>query len=147
AGVYDCDSKFLWKALASVGADNAQGEYYLTDLVEAAAARSPAIAVEASEEEVAGVNDRAQLAWVSRVLRDRIHRELMEAGVTLVDPDATWIDAGVRIEADVVIEPNVRISGASRVGAGSRIGFGCVIEDGIVGKDVTLRPYTVIERA
>lgn len=148
AGIYDCDAKFLWRALAKVGAENAQKEYYLTDLVElAATAGSPAVAVEASEEEVAGVNDRVQLAWVGRVLRDRTNEAWMEAGVTLLDPATTWIEEGVRMEPDVVVEPNVRITGASRVGAGARIGFGCVVEDGVIGRDVTLKPYTVIEQA
>lgn len=145
-GIYDVDAPFLFRALRKIGAENAQGEYYLTDLIALAHGEgTPAVAVEVSEEEVSGVNDRAQLAWAERVLRRRKNQRLMEAGVSLVDPETVWIEEEVRIEADVVVEPNVRITGKSRIGKGSRIGFGSVIEESTLGRDVVIRPYSVIE--
>lgn len=147
-GIYDADAGFLFRALRSIGKENAQGEYYLTDLVEAAYEKeTPALAVEVDPEEVSGVNDRAQLAWAERVLRRRKNQRLMESGVSLVDPETAWIEEDVRIEADVVIEPNVRITGKSRIGAGSVVGFGSVIESSVLGRNVTLRPYSVLEEA
>lgn len=147
-GIYDIDARFLFRALRAIGKDNAQGEYYLTDLIEAAhRAGTPAVAVEVPAEEVSGVNDRAELARAEAVLRERKNRALMEAGVTLVDPGTAWIEEDVRIEADVVIEPNVRITGRSRIGAGSVIGFGSVIENSVIGRDVQVKPYCVVEES
>jgi len=146
AGIYDCDAAFLFEALEGIGAANAQGEYYLTDLVAMAYEKAtPAEAVEVPAEEVAGVNDRAELAWAERVLRRRKNLELMRSGVTLVDPETAWIEEDVHIDPDAVIEPNVRITGSSRIGRGSVVGFGSVIEDSSIGEDVTLRPYCIIE--
>lgn len=148
AGLYDCDATFLWKALRQVGASNAQGEYYLTDLVEAAAAAgTPAVAVEAPAEEVSGVNDRVELAAAARVLRRRICERWMRAGVTLIDPETVYLDEEVVLAPDVVVEPNVRIVGRSRIGTGTHVGFGSVIVDTVVGEDVTVRPYSVFEEA
>jgi len=148
AGLYDCDAAFLWKALRKVGASNAQGEYYLTDLIAAAhAAGRPAVAVEAPVEEVSGVNDRVELAAAARVLRRRIAERWMRAGVTLIDPDSTFLDEEVELGADVLVEPHVRIGGATRIGAGTRIGFGSVIVDSTVGARVTVKPYSVFEEA
>lgn len=145
-GIYDCDAAFLFRALRGIEATNAQGEYYLTDLVELAHREGkPAVAVEVSAEEVSGVNDRAELAWAERILRRRKNLELMRSGVTLVDPETAWIEEEVRIERDAVIEPNVRITGKSRIGRGSVIGFGSVIDSSRIGEDVVLRPYCVLE--
>ncbi len=148
AGLYDCDAAFLWKALKGVGTANAQGEYYLTDLV-AAAARTgkPAVAVEAKVEEVSGVNDRVELAAAAQVLRRRLAERWMREGVTMLDPVSTYIDEEVELGADVTLEPNVRLVGATRIGAGSRIGFGSVIEASTVGASVTVKPYSVFEDA
>ena len=148
AGLYDCDAGFVWKALKSVGTANAQGEYYLTDLVAAAfAAGTPAVAVDAPVEEVSGVNDRVELAEAARVLRRRLAEKWMRAGVTLVDPATTYIDEEVELAADVTVEPNVRLLGATRVGSGSRIGFGSVIENSTVGSFVAVKPYSIFESA
>lgn len=145
-GIYDCDAAFLFRALRDIGTENAQGEYYLTDLVALAYERgTPAEAVEVSAEEVSGVNDRVELAWAERVLRRRKNLDLMRSGVTLVDPDTAWIEEEVRIEPDAVIEPNVRITAFSRIGRGTVVGFGSVIEDSRIGADVVIQPYCVIE--
>jgi bifunctional UDP-N-acetylglucosamine pyrophosphorylase/glucosamine-1-phosphate N-acetyltransferase len=145
AGLYCADAAFLWKALARVGSGNAQGEYYLTDLVALAARRSPATAIEVEPLEASGVNDREELARAGRVLQRRRASALMKAGVTLEDPDRFLCDEGVEISSDVIIEPGVRLRGATRIGPGCRIGQGSVFSDAVLAAGVTVKPYTVIE--
>jgi len=93
ASIYLADARFLFTALRSVGRSNAQGEYYLTDIV----ARGRAVAVEAEETEVSGINDRAQLARSAAQLRERRNAQLMKDGVTLVDPSVTYVDEGIEV--------------------------------------------------
>ncbi len=145
AGLYCADAAFLWRALARVGARNAQGEFYLTDLVALAARRAPAVAVEVDPLEAAGVNDREELARAGQVLQRRRASLLMRAGVTLETPDRFLCDEAVEVGPDVVIEPDVRLRGATRIGAGCRIGQGSVLTDAVLAAGVTVRPYTVIE--
>jgi bifunctional UDP-N-acetylglucosamine pyrophosphorylase/glucosamine-1-phosphate N-acetyltransferase len=145
AGLYCADADFLWKALATVGSRNAQGEFYLTDLVAQAARRTPAIALEVEPLEALGVNDREELARAGQVLQRRRASALMRAGVTLEDPARFLCDEGVEIAADVIIEPDVRLRGATRIGPRCRIGQGSVIGDAVLAAGVTIRPYTVIE--
>jgi bifunctional UDP-N-acetylglucosamine pyrophosphorylase/glucosamine-1-phosphate N-acetyltransferase len=147
AGLYCADAAFLWKALARVGADNAQEEFYLTDLVAMAARRDGAVAVDVPPEEASGVNDREELARAAKVLLRRRARALMRAGVTVEDPERFDCDEGVEVGPDTVIEPGVRLLGRTRVGAACRIGAGAVLRDAIVAHEVTIRPYTVVEEA
>ena len=112
ASVYLADAKFLFSALRGLGRSNAQGEYYLTDIV----ARGRAVAVEAEETEVAGVNDRAQLARSAAQLRERRNAQLMKDGVTLVDPAITYVDEGIEVGTDTVLEPLVSLRGKTRIG-------------------------------
>jgi bifunctional UDP-N-acetylglucosamine pyrophosphorylase/glucosamine-1-phosphate N-acetyltransferase len=145
AGLYCADAAFLWKALARIGSRNAQGEFYLTDLVALAARAAPAVAVEVDPLEAAGVNDREELARAGQVLQRRRASALMKAGVTLECPDRFLCDVGVEVGPDTVIEPDVRLRGATRIGPGCRIGQGSVIADAVLAAGVTVRPYTVIE--
>ncbi len=145
AGLYCADAAFLWKALARVGSHNAQGEFYLTDLVALAARKEPAVAVEVDPLEASGVNDREELALAGQVLQRRRSSALMKAGVTLEAPDRFLCDVGVEVGADTVIEPDVRLRGATRIGPGCRLGQGSVITDAVLAAGVTVRPYTVIE--
>ena len=147
AGLYCADATFLWKALARVGSDNAQEEFYLTDLVAMAARRDGAVAVDVPPEEASGVNDREELARAARVLVRRRARALMRAGVTIEDPDRFDCDEGVEIGPDSAIEPGVRLLGRTRIGAGCRIGAGAILRDATVGHEVAIRPYTVVEEA
>jgi bifunctional UDP-N-acetylglucosamine pyrophosphorylase/glucosamine-1-phosphate N-acetyltransferase len=115
AGLYCADAAFLWKALARVGASNAQREFYLTDLVEVAARRDGAVAVPVDAGEAAGVNDREELARAARILLRRRASALMRAGVTLEDPARFDCDEGVEIGSDVVIERgSARAPGSAR---------------------------------
>ena len=138
ASIYLADARFLFAALRGVGRSNAQGEYYLTDIV----ARGRAVAVEAEETEVSGVNDRAQLAWSAAQLRERRNAQLMKDGVTLLDPAVTYVDDGVEVGADTVIEPLVTLRGKTRVGKNVRIGQGCVIVDSEIADGAQLLPYS-----
>jgi bifunctional UDP-N-acetylglucosamine pyrophosphorylase/glucosamine-1-phosphate N-acetyltransferase len=147
AGLYCADAAFLWKALAKVDSRNAQNEYYLTDLVTAAARASGAVAVPVPAEEAAGVNDRAQLADVARVLTRRLADRYLKAGVTIEDPARFDCDEEIEVGADAVIEPGVRLRGRTRIGERCRIGQGSILTDARLAEDVTVRPYTVIEEA
>jgi bifunctional UDP-N-acetylglucosamine pyrophosphorylase/glucosamine-1-phosphate N-acetyltransferase len=147
AGLYCADAAFLWKSLAKVGADNAQEEFYLTDLVAMAARRDGAVAVEVPPEEASGVNDREELARAAKVLLRRRARVLMRSGVTLEDPDRFDCDEGVEIGPDTVIEPGARLLGRTRIGVACRIGAGAILRDASVASQVSIRPYTVIEEA
>jgi bifunctional UDP-N-acetylglucosamine pyrophosphorylase/glucosamine-1-phosphate N-acetyltransferase len=143
ASIYLCDSEFLFKALRTVGRSNAQGEYYLTDVV----AKGRAVAVEAEEAEVSGVNDRAQLAASAAQLRARKNAQLMKDGVTLRDPAVTYVEDGVEIGPDSVLEPLVTLRGKTRVGRGVEIGQGCVIVDTEIADGARILPYSVFESA
>jgi len=147
AGLYCADAAFLWEALSRVGSANAQREFYLTDLVAMAAAGPGAVAVPVAAEEAAGVNDREELARAARALTARTASALMRAGVTIEDPARFDCDEGIEIGADTVIEPDVRLRGRTRIGAGCRIGQGSVLQDAVLGDDVAVRPYTLVEDA
>jgi len=122
----------LWLALKQLGHSSATGEIYLTDVF---ARLAQGGVVECGEEEAMGVNDRTQLAAAERVARRRINRAHMEAGVTIVDPATTYIDAGVRIEADVTINPFSFLRGRTIVGTGTSIGPFAELQDSRVGRD------------
>lgn len=148
AGLYLVSADFLWSALARLDRHNAQNELYLTDLVRLAFDRgTPAATVRADFAEVAGVNDRVELARATATLQRRINERHQRAGVTIELPDTVLIDAGVEIAPDVTIEANVRLKGRTRVGRGARIGQGSVIGDSTVGELVEVRPYSIFEEA
>ncbi len=147
-GTYAVELPWLWEALARVGRDNAQGEVYLTDAVALAAREGAAAAVALADPgEALGVNSRVQLAEAGRILRDRIHRAWMEAGVTLEDPATTWIEPGVELEPDVTLGPGVRLEGATRVATGARIDTGAVLVNALVGPGAHVKPYCVVTDA
>jgi len=147
AGLYCADAAFLWKGLARVGSENAQEEFYLTELVAMAARKDGAVAVGVAPEEASGVNDREELARAAKVLLHRRARALMRAGVTIEDPERFDCDEGVEIQPDVVIEPGARLLGRTRIGAGCRIGAGAILRDAVLAPEVTVRPYTIVEEA
>lgn len=113
----------LFEALEQVRPNNAKGEYYLTDtlsiLIRGGQRVSAITAV--PPEDVLSINTRADLALVNRLMRDRVNRGLMESGVTLIDPENTWIDPRAEIGPDTVVEPFVLIEGAVRMGHGCRV--------------------------
>lgn len=135
--------------LARLDNNNAQGELYLTDLVEAAVA--DAVPVETvlvdDENEIAGVNDRVQLAGLERAYQRERAEALMRAGVTLRDPARIDIRGEVDVAPDVTIDVNVILEGHVRIGAGTTIGANCVITDADIASGVTVLPNCVIEKA
>jgi bifunctional UDP-N-acetylglucosamine pyrophosphorylase/glucosamine-1-phosphate N-acetyltransferase len=122
-GVYLVNAAFLRQALEELSPQNAQGEYYLTDIVAVARARGMRIlgwrAADAAE--FAGINSREELASMEAELRDKTNRALMASGVTFIDPATAYIAETAQIGADTVIGPNVQILGASKIGRGVRI--------------------------
>ena len=156
AGVYVFNGDTLWPALEALSTENAQSEYYLTDVVELLG--SPVVAVVAPDPaEAIGVNDRRQLAAAEAALRRRILDSLMLAGVTIEDPATTYIDAGVRVGADSVIRAMSALRSGTVIGTGCRIGPSAVLagvhggdrieiaaahlEDCVLGDDVSVGPY------
>ena len=134
--IYCFRRSLLAPALRRLSPENAKGEYYLTDVIgvlyDAGYKVVPVAAEDASE--ALGVNDRAQLADAEAVLRRRINHRWMCEGVTMVDPDRTYVDWGVRLEPDVTLLPGVVLQGRSFVGAGSRIGPDVRLHECVVGR-------------
>lgn len=150
-GIYAMDGTFVFGpdgragAVARLSTDNDQGEYYLTDLVGLAAGDGAGAGSFVVEDawEVAGLNDRAQLAELEAELRRRINLRWMQAGVTLEDPATTRIEDTVELARDVVLGGGVELRGACRVAEGAHIGRGSVLCDTTVGEDARLAPYVV----
>lgn len=114
----------LLEALTQITPNNAKSEYYLTDCVSVllTAGRRVGAVTAVPPEDIFSINSRQDLALVNRVMRQRVNREWMDNGVTIVDPDSTWIDARARIGADTIIYPFSYIFGAARIGGNCRIG-------------------------
>lgn len=148
AGLYAMDAVFLRAALEALKPDNAQGEYYLPDVIGLAAERGLAVRSESVDpEEVWGVNSRAELARAEAVMRDRIRRRWMAEGVTLLDPARIWIDDGVTIGQDTTIAPGVWLEGQTTVGSGCRIGPASHVVDSRLADRVVVKDGSVIEEA
>lgn len=147
AGIYLVSSAFLNANIKKLGKLNAQGEYYLTDLVKMAAGLGERVTAltHIYPGEVMGVNNRAELARAGRIMRERVAERLMDSGVTLIDPAATYIDHGVRVGPDTIIYPGARISGKTVIGAGCVVEDGAVIVDCEVGDGSVIKSYTVME--
>jgi bifunctional UDP-N-acetylglucosamine pyrophosphorylase/glucosamine-1-phosphate N-acetyltransferase len=150
SGIYCFDPQRLWPALEAVGRrgrQNAQGELYLTDVIRQLARsgrRVEAVRVP-DPREVAGVNDRRQLASLEALLRARTLDGLMGAGVAVVDPVVTYVDTSVTVGRDTVLHPGVRLAGRTVIGERCVIGMGCQLTDTTLGDGVTLRPYCVLD--
>jgi bifunctional UDP-N-acetylglucosamine pyrophosphorylase/glucosamine-1-phosphate N-acetyltransferase len=143
-GVYLLDSEWLWKTLSQVGDDNEQGEIYLTDILEISVregGRVEALRLDDSNEAL-GVDTRAQLARATQLLREQKLTQLMDDGVSVVDPGSTHIDMDVRVGCDTLIEPGCVIHGDASIGEGVHLKPGCVIEtDCEIGDDAQIGPH------
>lgn len=139
-GIYCFEAEPLFKALDGLTCENVQREYYLTDVLAILARSGHKVgAVEgAGFEETLGINSRVQLADAEAVLRRRKLQELMENGVTVMDPSSTFIDASVSIGQDTVIYPFTWIEGETVIGGNCRIGPNTRISDSVLGEAVTL---------
>jgi bifunctional UDP-N-acetylglucosamine pyrophosphorylase/glucosamine-1-phosphate N-acetyltransferase len=140
SGCYAFDGALLADAIKRVTTNNSQHEEYLTDVVEILRGDGHQVGTVLAAEpaEIRGVNDRVQLAQARRALNDRILREWMLAGVTITDPESTWIDVTVTIGQDAEIGPQTQLEGATAIGPGAKVGPGCLLEDTKVGEDAVL---------
>jgi len=153
SSIYVFRADRLWPVLDRLSPHNAQGELYLTDSVALLVSEGGRVAVHKGGDpvETEGVNTRAELAAAGAALRDRVNEAHMLAGVTIVDPQTTWIDAEAVLEPDAVIHPFTVIRGSSRVAAGAEVGPHAVLVDAVVGERALvgpfcyLRPGTVLE--
>lgn len=152
ASIYVFDADALWDAIGRLEPTNAQRELYLTDAVGylVRTGRRAGVHVAPDPRAVEGVNNRVELASAAALLRDRVLERHMLAGVGILDPSSTWIDADVQIEEDAAIHPFTVLRGATRVGAGASVGPHVVAVDAeigpgaLVGPFCYLRPGTVI---
>lgn len=143
-GAYVFDGALLSELISKLDRENAQGEYYLTDVVQLMVSQGQRVEAHlGSTEESFGVNDRKDLANVGAILRARICDRWMEEGVTIVDPSTTYIDASVTIEADATILPGTFLEGSTTVAAGAEMGPQCRIVDSEVGPGATVT-YSVV---
>lgn len=162
SGVFAFDSAVLRDALERVTPDNAQGEFYITDVL--GIARNDGLRVTAltapDARELAGVNDRVQLAEAGKELNRRLVEKAMRNGATVIDPATTWIGVEVEIGRDVVIHPDTQLWGSTVIGDGAEIGPDTTLTDmevgaratvvrtqgelGIIGEDATVGPFTYI---
>ncbi len=146
AGIYAFALEPLFEALRSVAAQNAQGEYYLPDLIPIYRRRSLPVSTVTVDDasEIRGVNSRSELAEVAALVRQKKNEELMAAGVTLIDPATTYVDVDVVVGPDTVLHPNVYLEGSTTVGAACEIQSGSRLVNARVGDRVTIRNYCVI---
>ena len=146
-GIYGFDNEILFEALKEVKNNNAQNEYYITDLVEIIKGKGHKVktVLASDSEEVAGVNDRIELARANKYMQKVINESLMKAGVTLIDPNNTYISKNVKIERDVVIYPNVYIEGNSYIKSNTTILPQTFIKNGIVGSNCVIDSCHIID--
>jgi bifunctional UDP-N-acetylglucosamine pyrophosphorylase/glucosamine-1-phosphate N-acetyltransferase len=140
-GIFCFRRSILAPALRRLDPENAQGEYYLTDVVEVLAEMGYSVTSRVADDpdETHGVNDRRQLAAAEAELRRRNNDAWMARGVTMLDPHQTYLDVTVELAEDVTIYPGVVLQGATVVGPRSKIGAGCRLVDCIVGADSTVK--------
>lgn len=144
-GTYVFDNQALFDALSNITTDNAQGEYYLTDVIEILKRSDEKVGAFVLDdfEESIGVNDRIALSQAEKIMRHRINQQHMVNGVTLIDPETTYIDSDVEIGYDTIIEPNVMITGKTVIGRDVRITSGSRIEDATLAHHTEIRNSTV----
>ena len=149
SGIYCMESGFLFDNIDAIGNSNAQGEFYLTDLVAIAVGQGLACLGHCAgdADEIMGVNDRVQLAEAARILRSRINHGHMCSGVSLLDPGQSYIDHGVRIGPDTTVHPNCSIGGATTIGRDCTIESGVSIQDCAIGDRCHIKAGSVLESA
>lgn len=146
AGVYVASAPFVFAALNAVKNHNRQGEYYLPDIVAVGLAQGKIVETVQVEDtrEMRGINNREELAFMERTLRESINNKWMLAGVTLQDPETTYIDEGVSIGKDTVIGPNTHLKGKTAIGERCRIDGSAFLTDAVVDDEVHLRFSVVL---
>ncbi len=145
-GIYCVKASYLVRGLKEIGQENAQGEYYLTDLVEIARKRGFRCSAHMVEDprEVMGINTRADLALAHEVLREEKMRDLMLSGVTVIDPKNTYVENRVEVGKDTILHPNCTLQGKTLIGERCAIEPNAKIVDSVLGDEVTIRANSVI---
>jgi bifunctional UDP-N-acetylglucosamine pyrophosphorylase/glucosamine-1-phosphate N-acetyltransferase len=142
SGVMAVDSALLWELLPGIGSNNAKGEFYLTDLPGLVVAAGRELAFrECPEDEVLGVNTRAQLAVIEAALQHRLRRAAMLKGATLVAPETVFLSVDTELGQDVVVEPHVVFASGVKVGNRARIRSFCHIERATIGEAAIVGPF------
>ncbi|HEX3216947.1 MAG TPA: bifunctional UDP-N-acetylglucosamine diphosphorylase/glucosamine-1-phosphate N-acetyltransferase GlmU [Aestuariivirgaceae bacterium] len=142
SGVMAVDSALLWELLPGIGSNNAKGEFYLTDLPGLVVAAGRELAFrECPEDEVLGVNNRAQLAVIEAALQHRLRRAAMLKGATLVAPETVFLSVDTELGQDVVVEPHVVFASGVKVGNRARIRSFCHIERATIGEAAIVGPF------
>jgi bifunctional UDP-N-acetylglucosamine pyrophosphorylase/glucosamine-1-phosphate N-acetyltransferase len=147
AGIYCGPASFIFTALDKLESKNAQGELYLTDVMERAARELEVVTVEVGADEVMGCNDRVDVARADKIIRVRLAESLMRAGVSVRDPERLYVEPGVSIGRDTELGPNVELRGKVSVGSGCIIEQGVVITDCSIGDGVHIKPYCVLSES
>lgn len=144
-GTYCFDNEALFEALAEISNDNAQGEYYLPDVIEILRRKSATVSAYSTSDfsETLGVNDRVALAQAEKTMKLRINERHMNNGVTIIDPDHTYIHPDVVIEQDVIIHPGSMITGASIIKVNAEIGPHSEIQSSIIGENAIIHQSVV----
>lgn len=149
SGVNCIDSKLLKEFLNNMDNNNSQKEYYLTDIIEFAVSKDKNIntyTVQDSDE-IIGINTRKQQAEAEKVLRKRIINQHLNNGVTIIDPDTTFIDAEVEIEQDVTIYPFNYLEGSTKVAKNTVINQNCKLQNAVIGENVEILSNTIIKES
>ena len=144
-GTYCFDNRVLFETLSQVGNDNSQGEYYLPDVIEILKNKNEIVDAYkmGSEHDGLGVNDRVALSEASQLMRERINKMHMQNGVTMVDPNTTYIDSDVKIGSDTIVEANVSLKGNTIIGEDCFIGSHSEISNSTIGDGVRVTNSTV----
>ena len=133
-GIYVFDGDLISEAVEHVGRNNAQGEYYLPDVLAILGTEGHSISAYRTEsEELSGVNSQDQLAHVARIMRNRINQAWMRSGVWMQDPDRVYIDSTVSLEAGVLLYPGVHLEGSTSIASGAEIGPDVYVSDSRIG--------------
>jgi len=148
-GTYVVDGQFLFTALDQLQPQNAQGEYYLTDIIAMAVAQDLRVSAMKTDDprECFGINSREHLAIAEQVMRERIRSKWLVEGVMMMDPATTWIGADVEIGRDVVLYPNVHLEGQTTIGEDAVIRAGSRIKDCRIGEGAHIEDHCVLEEA
>ncbi|WP_102159151.1 bifunctional UDP-N-acetylglucosamine diphosphorylase/glucosamine-1-phosphate N-acetyltransferase GlmU [Zhihengliuella halotolerans] len=147
SGIYAFDADVLRSALGQVTVDNAQGEMYLTDVLSIARAGGGRVAAVVTDDawQVEGANDRVQLAALGKEMNRRVCVKWMRSGVTIVDPDSTWIDVDVALSSDVTLKPGTQLHGSTAVGTDAVIGPDTTITNVQVGRGASVKRSDVTD--
>ena len=146
SGIYCFDAAPLWHQLREIRPNPVSQEYYLTDIVEILRTAGHRVSplLHANADELLGINNRAELAVVDRIFRDRKTLELMLGGVTIRRPETVTVDTGVKAGMDTIVEQFAQLLGTTTIGENCRIGAGAIIRDSHIADGVEIQPYTIV---